>query len=187
MDSEFYNINDQHKIGKLAEATIKKRLEKLYPTDIIKDVSEDPNFFDDDIDFTRLPIDFIGSDKSDRELYEEGKCEQAIEVKGDKWNETGNLFYEIISNVEFNTAGCHRKTKADTLYHVGSNLKEAYHITNVPEFKKFCENWIDEQPLYDNNGRTTKKNVYNDTKVTQGYAIPARLFTDQSWITKVTL
>jgi len=30
MDSDFYNFKDQHKIGKLAEAAIKKRLENLW-------------------------------------------------------------------------------------------------------------------------------------------------------------
>lgn len=83
--------------GKRGEKLFKEFLEKSGKQ--CKDVSDDPKYQKDD-------IDFIVEGKSGNEL--------SFEVKNDsKIAYTGNIFYESISNVDYGTVGCFEKTKAD--------------------------------------------------------------------------
>jgi len=40
-----------------------------------------------------------------------------VEIKGDRWHETGNFFFETYSNFEKNTPGCFLYTQADLLFY----------------------------------------------------------------------
>lgn len=92
-----HKFEEDNSAGKRGEKLFKEFLEKSGKP--CKDVSDDPKYQKDD-------IDFIVEGKSGNEL--------SFEVKNDsKIAYTGNIFYESISNVDYGTVGCFEKTKAD--------------------------------------------------------------------------
>lgn len=92
-----HKFEEDNSAGKRGEKLFKEFLEKSGKQ--CKDVSDDPKYQKDD-------IDFIVEGKSGNEL--------SFEVKNDsKIAYTGNIFYESISNVDYGTVGCFEKTKAD--------------------------------------------------------------------------
>ncbi len=60
-----------------------------------------------------------------------------IEVKTDKYHNTGNYFFETISNNNKNTLGCFMYTEADFIYYYFIDTKEL-HILPMPETR----NWF---------------------------------------------
>jgi penicillin-binding protein-related factor A (putative recombinase) len=92
-----HKFEEDNSAGKRGEKLFKEFLEKSGKP--CKDVSDDPKYQRDD-------IDFIVEGKSGNEI--------SFEVKNDsKIAYTGNIFYESISNVDYGTVGCFEKTKAD--------------------------------------------------------------------------
>ena len=50
----------------------------------------------------------------------------SIEIKADRWHETGNFFFETISNKEKNTPGCFLYTEADFLFYYFIEPRKLY-------------------------------------------------------------
>lgn len=90
-----------------------------------RDVSDDPDFQKDD-------IDFIVEGRSGNEL--------SFEVKNDsKIYRTGNIFYEYISNVDYGTVGCFEKTKADFIV-ICSEQESKFYIIASEVLKEYVRN-----------------------------------------------
>ena len=89
------------------------------------DVSEDENYQSDDVDF------LVSSKKLGRDV--------GVEVKNDRWiHRTGNVFFETVSNVDFDTQGCFSKSKADFMAIVSEDEHSIYFIKMVP-LREFVE------------------------------------------------
>jgi hypothetical protein len=67
-----------------------------------------------------------------------------IEVKGDRWYNSGNYFFETVSNQERNTEGCFLYSKADYLYYYF--LNKELHIIPLPAARQWFLSQIDSFP-----------------------------------------
>jgi hypothetical protein len=63
---------------------------------------------EDDPTFRRIDVDLVWTTQQDS--YQ-------LEVKGDRWDKTGNFFFETQSNNESGTPGCFMYTQADWLFY----------------------------------------------------------------------
>ena len=156
MSNIIHNFNKSINIGDYGEQIIKSYLEVNPNVLSVTDVSKDKKYQDKDIDFiVRLKN---GEDIS-------------IELKTDTYD-TGNIFYEAISNKEYNVLGCMIKSKAKCLLYYFIKTKELY-IIDFKEYKK----WVNK-----NNERFAKKTIKNVNKrgngITHsiGLLIPKKIF-----------
>jgi len=63
-----------------------------------------------------------------------------IEIKADRWHETGNFFFETVSNKEKGTPGCFLYTEADFLFYYFTEPRTLY-ILSMPRTRQwFLEN-----------------------------------------------
>ena len=147
-----YNFNNSINIGNAGEEIVKKHIESLSNVNNITDVSGDSKYQDLDID---LLIDF--SDGT--------SC--SVEIKTDTYN-SGNIFFETMSNLEANVLGCMYKTKADYLFYYFTETKELY-IMSMSRYLAWFEankNRFKEKKLRNVNRRN------NGFYTTVGYTIP---------------
>lgn len=88
------------------------------------DVRLAPKYQELDVDFE---VEFI-----DRRIY-------WVEVKTDEQiAQTGNIFYEITSNENYDTQGCFDKTKADVMFIYDSQQEYMYQVS-VPGMKRYVD------------------------------------------------
>lgn len=156
MNDVVHNFNKSINIGDYGEQIIKSYLEANPDVLDVIDVSKDKSYQDKD-------IDFIVKLKNGEDI--------SVELKTDTYD-TGNIFYEAISNQEYNVLGCMIKSKAKCLLYYFIKTKELY-IIDFKAYKK----WVNE-----NNERFTKKRIKNINKrgtgITHsvGLLIPKRIF-----------
>lgn len=151
-----HDFNKSINTGDYGEQIIKSYF-KTNPNivDVI-DVSKDKKYQDKD-------IDFIVKLKSGEDI--------TIELKTDTYD-TGNIFYEAISNKEYNVLGCMIKSKAKCLFYYFIKTKELY-IIDFKAYKK----WVNE-----NNKRFKKKEIKNINRYRNmithsvGLLIPKKVF-----------
>lgn len=112
------------------------------------DVSDDKFYQKYDIDFV---VNFIN-----------GK-QVTVEIKTDTYK-TGNMFFETISNEEYQTKGCLMKTSADFLFYYFPNYQNSVlYIFKMKAFRKF---------VLDNLSFFKERKVTNTTHVSIGYIVP---------------
>lgn len=86
-----------------------------------------------------------------------------VEIKTDTYK-TGNMFFETISNEEYQTKGCLMKTNADFLFYYFSNYQNGVlYIFKMKAFRKF---------VLDNLSFFKERKVTNTTHVSIGYIVP---------------
>lgn len=86
-----------------------------------------------------------------------------IEIKTDTYK-TGNMFFETISNEEYQTKGCLMKTNADFLFYYFSNYQNGVlYIFKMKAFRKF---------VLDNLPHFRQRRVTNTTHTSIGYIVP---------------
>ncbi|MBH8564424.1 hypothetical protein I8748_19935 [Nostoc sp. CENA67] len=107
-----YTMQDAQEVAKFATADIEAWLWAKPETVTVRNVEDDP-------DYQRRDIDLIWTTHSDEIL---------IEIKGDRWNKTRNLFFETHSNLERNTPGCFMYTEADWLFYYFVNTRQLYRL-----------------------------------------------------------
>jgi len=175
--------------GRAAELVVIKWLENKFPEDKIIDVSKNKEFYGPDIDALvvspELVKPMVGENgiefsPNNKELWEEGRCRLAVEIKKDRWDVplkfgTQNFAYETISHTRYNTLGCHRKTQADVLIHVSSDLKRLLYIDDVPAFREWCESYIEQHP-------EREQAIPNEDKMTLVHLIELSEMMKQPWI-----
>lgn len=156
MSNIIHDYDKSINIGKCGEQIIKSYFETNPNIESIVDVSKDLEYRDKD-------IDFIVKLKNGEDI--------SIELKTDTYD-TGNMFYEAISNKENKVLGCMIKSKAKCLFYYFIQTKELY-IIDFKAYKK----WVNE-----NNKRFAKKKVKNINKRRNdighsiGLLIPKRIF-----------
>lgn len=156
MNDVVHNFNKSINIGEHGEQIIKSYLEANPDVLDVIDVSKDKSYQDKD-------IDFIVKLKNGENI--------SVELKTDTYD-TGNIFYEAISNQEYNVLGCMIKSKARCLFYYFIKTKELY-IIDFKAYKK----WVNK-----NNERFVRKRIKNINKCgnaithSVGLLIPKRIF-----------
>lgn len=107
-----YTMHEAQKVAKLAAIDIEVWLRSQPETISVVNVENDP-------DYQRRDIDLIWTTQTGEIL---------IEIKGDRWNKTRNLFFETHSNLERNTPGCFMYTEADWLFYYFVNTRQLYKL-----------------------------------------------------------
>ena len=96
-----YSMRDTASVAAQAARDITRWLESDPRTLAVRNVEADPAY-------QRRDIDLIWQTKGGA---------LAIEVKGDRYDQTGNFFFETVSNREAGTPGCFLYTEADFVYY----------------------------------------------------------------------
>lgn len=123
-----HNWKDVQKVEKIASSEIKKYLESLPQTIRVLSVENDKAFQKMDVDFLWV-------------FQKNGIVEiKKIEVKGDTYSHTGNLFFETVSNISKNTPGCFIYSKADYFYYYFIDTRELNILPLAETRKWFVEN-----------------------------------------------
>jgi hypothetical protein len=94
-------MSDASDVARQASADVEAWLRRRPDTLDVRNVEDDP-------EFQRMDVDLVWTTR--RRTYK-------IEVKGDRWHETGNFFFETLSNKEKGTPGCFMYTQADFLFY----------------------------------------------------------------------
>ncbi len=90
-------MRDGLSVAKRASTDIVAWLRQLEQTIGVRNVENDARY-------RRVDVDL---------LWATDACTYKIEIKGDRWHQTGNFFFETISNKEKGTPGCFMYTEAD--------------------------------------------------------------------------
>lgn len=112
-----YNMNETMDVAERASTEIEKYLRTLECTIDVINVEGEPTYQVRDIDMIWVFIDRHGNERK-----------MTIEVKGDRWEKTGNYFFETISNKTKGTPGCFLYTEADYIYYYFINTRELHRI-----------------------------------------------------------
>jgi hypothetical protein len=120
-----YTMKEQLEFSKLCSLKITEYLHKNTKYRVVN-VEDEPIFKEGDVDLLLVDIKDI-----------ENLTIHRVEVKGDRQEETGNYFIEIISNSNKNTKGCMLYTKSDYIFYYFSNINQL-HIINTKEL----QNWL---------------------------------------------
>ena len=115
-------FKDDNEIGKRGEKIFSKYLDNLgLEHEDVSDVKE----------YQKQDIDFVVRAKTGQTW--------TVEVKNDtRIAQTGNIFFETISNVHYSSNGCFNKTNADAMVIVSESEKKLYIVT-TKNLKKFVE------------------------------------------------
>lgn len=147
------------KVADEAAAAIEALLGRQSKTLAVKNVEKDPFYRIKDIDILWVVELPGGSTKT-----------VSIEVKGDRWHQTGNYFFETISNESKQTPGCFMYTEADYVYYYFIEEREL-HILPMPATR----NWFKER-LEDFRERKTSTPVGGgEAYITVGRLVPRKL------------
>lgn len=111
-----YGFTPMLKIGEMAVKEVEKYLRSLKETIEVINV-------EDDEEYQKKDIDLIWRYEMNGRKYE-----QRIEVKGDRYHHTGNVFLETISNRERNNPGCFMYSEADYFFYYFVESRELYII-----------------------------------------------------------
>jgi len=103
-------------VAKQATRDIECWLRHLPQTQKIENVENNPIYQEIDIDL----------------LWTTDKACYQVEIKGDRWHQTGNFFFETQSNKEKGTTGCFLYTKSDLLFYYFVVPRSLY-ILPMPE------------------------------------------------------
>ena len=142
MSDIIHDFNESIRIGNYGEKIIKSYLENNPRVINVTDVSNDKKYQDADIDFI---------------VELEGWGYIPVELKTDRYD-TGNIFYETMSNIEYKVPGCMIKSKAKCLFYYFIKTKELYII----DFKTYKE-WVGK-----NSKRFVEKQIKNINKRNDG-------------------
>jgi len=121
-----YSMSNGQDVARQAAAEIEAWLKKYRGTVGVANVERDP-------DFQKADIDLIWVSKRGAET---------IEIKADRWQNTGNFFFETMSNKEKGTAGCFMYTEANVVFYYFVGPKLLY-ILPMPQTREWLEANID--------------------------------------------
>ena len=113
-------MNNGMEVAKQAAAEIESWLKKYRGTIGVANVENHP-------DFQKADIDLIWVSK---------RGTDTIEIKADRWQETGNFFFETESNKERGTPGCFLYTEANYVFYYFVNSRMLY-ILPMPQTREW--------------------------------------------------
>lgn len=164
-DSKGHTFEEESKFGDISVVDVEAFLRSFNNTVSVKSVEKDKVY-------QGRGTDLIW------EYMENGKIRTThIEVKGDKWCYSGNIFNELISNMTKKTPGWFRYTKADYIYYYFPETREL----NVIDMKKFREWWatIDENDFPIAHGVTLVRKGSNETYKSEGRLVSKKLLNEE--------
>jgi hypothetical protein len=109
------------RIGKEAAVAIARWLRSLPETVAVADVEDQPSWQEVDVDLLWIYQD------ANLDL-----CTVRIEVKADRWDTSGNFFFETVSNQGRGSEGCFLYTEADYVYYYFINSQRLF-ILPMPQ------------------------------------------------------
>jgi len=139
------------RVAQLAAADIEAWLRSLRQTLNVQNVENDP-------DFQKMDVDLLWT--TDKGCYQ-------VEIKGDRWHQTGNFFFETHSNWEKGTPGCFLYTQADLLFYYFVGPRHLY-ILPMPATREW---FVANQQLFPERTTTTPMG-YHDYYTTVGRLVP---------------
>jgi hypothetical protein len=118
MTSKRYTMAEAYQVTAQGTQHIEAFLGRKVTTQALRNVEDDPDYRAQDIDllWTRQQGGAIKT--------------TSIEIKVDRYFNTGNYFFETLSNVAKQTPGCFLYSKADLLFYYF--LDQELHILNLP-------------------------------------------------------
>lgn len=119
-----YTMNEVSRVAKEAALELFHWLSSLPGTDYVKNVEDDSHYQSLDVD---LIWGFKGS-------------ERLVEIKADRYFNTGNYFFETVSNVGRQTPGCFMYSQADYLFYYFIEVRELHILTLTLVRKWFTVN-----------------------------------------------
>ncbi len=114
-----YSMNAASEVAAVAAKEIEAYLRRLPGTVEVLNVEQETEYQQQD-------VDLLWWFKRGAELYQ-----YKIEVKGDQYHQTGNYFFETISNETKNTPGCFLYTTADYIFYYFVAVREL-HVLPMP-------------------------------------------------------
>lgn len=172
MEQTIHNFSTSLSKGEMGEKLVYDYLKTQSNIQDIVDLRDDFLARDKDIDF--------------RIIFNSGK-EQTVEIKTDFYK-SANLFYEVYSSMETNSAGCFEKTEADRLMYYFYNMHILY-IFDMPKFRY----WVQQNRAEFEKrgyGKELKNSRYNGSTYTSyGLAIPRRLLEEENypWVKRIDI
>ena len=94
---------------------------------------------------------------------------RTIEIKTDT-TDTGNLFYETISNEKHNTLGCLEKTEADIVLYLFLKTDELF-ILKMPDFRIWFHHVLSNEEIVKTEKRIKNKNRDGSIYYSLGYPV----------------
>jgi NTP pyrophosphatase (non-canonical NTP hydrolase) len=152
-----YSMRDARTVAVQAARDIERYLWQLPHTLELRNVESDPYFQERDIDLV-----WRAKDQQDRPR------EVTIEIKGDRWHETGNFFFETVSNKARNTPGCFVYTRADYVFYYFVETHQLY-VLPMPETREW---FLAHQEIYRQVETTTAQSGGQTGYVTVGRLVP---------------
>jgi hypothetical protein len=98
------------KVAERASTEIEAWLREWHDTVDVQNVEGDPEYQAKDIDL----------------IWSTRVRDYTIEIKADRWHETGNFFFETVSNKEKGTIGCFLYTDANFLFYYFTEPRKLY-------------------------------------------------------------
>lgn len=152
-----YTMEEQLKIAEQSSDEVTTFLESLPSTRWVKNVEMDKAF-------QKMDVDLLW-------CYEKDGAEfvRKVEVKGDRYCESSNFFFEVISNTNKMTPGCFMYSEADYFFYYFPDTKELnilplkrvrnWFIEHENEFKEVYlkTNGNSSKTLYQTKGRIVSK------------------------------
>lgn len=124
-----YSMDEALSVAKRSSSDIEKYLHSIKSTISVTNVEDEPSYQEKDIDLLWVYKDDHGNEH-----------EITIEIKGDRWENTGNYFFETISNKSKGTPGCFMYTEAIYVYYYFVNIKELHRIPVEKARRWFLDN-----------------------------------------------
>lgn len=118
-----YTMNATSQIAAEGTIHITTWLETFEQVERVENVEDNPIFQEEDVD---LIVHLINGNR------------HKIEIKVDRYDRTGNFFFETISNNERNTLGCFMYTRADRLFYYFIGIRKLYSL-KMPEIREWFQ------------------------------------------------
>ena len=118
-----YTMEDNMEVAKRGSSDIEKWLNNLNQTQKVINVEDDPKYQNIDVDL----------------IWETEIDTYQIEIKADRQHETGNFFFETISNKSKGTPGCFMYSEADLFFYYFVEIKRLYILPLIE-----TRNWFEE-------------------------------------------
>lgn len=164
MSEKVYDFDQSVILGDFGEAKIAKWIKQLPEFSNLLDVSKIDKYRKKDVDFI---------------LYLINGSRIKLEIKTDD-HTSGNLFFETLSNIEYNVLGCMYKTKADLILYYFPKYNKLY-ILKRKIFVEWATQGIKEGKYKRKTFANKRRNKTLPPTHTEGYPIPLKEIEEQSF------
>lgn len=153
-----YSMEETSRVAQEASLEVSSWLQSLPETVSVENVENDR-------EYQKKDIDLLWTFKKD-----EKTVTRKVEIKADRYYNTGNYFFETVSNAGKGTPGCFMYSEADFLFYYFIEVRELHiialnlvrkwfinEISRFPERKLFTK--VDNGATYNSSGRLVPRRV----------------------------